>query len=531
MSGRRKAVIGGVALLVSLVLLLVSIPIARGWDGDLRTLLAAYTWSSSNTDATGYFYNSYTGMGVKGYSSQYIGVAGYGYGYGTYGSASYSYGQGVRGYSSGSYGTGVYAYAPGSSAYGVYSYSPYYIGVYGRGGSDSGDYGGYFYGFEGVHGTATGSNGYGTWGSAYGSYGIGAYGYGPYYIGVMGYGCKGVYGYARCSNSQGVYGYASTSAGEGVRGTTAGYAGDGVTALATSSYGYGMDSAGTGYGGLGIRAWAYGTGGWGGVFGSSYYRGIYADGASGYYDAYFPDMIYAGGTVVSSLGMSFVALNDGSEPLAPGDLVAFSGFVATDGSSEPAMAVVKASGASRGTIIGVMQSAYVKEAGVEMQSPLSMAEAAMSAAALQKQEVSPPEVEVLPGEKSAPQGESLPSLGPELEREAVEVVPQVTPDQVAPAQMEKVPVAADAGHFVEGSAEPGQYVVVMVQGIARVNVDASSGAIQAGDTVVASGTAYATAASRADAQARGGVSPMVIGRALEPLEAGKGTIYVFVNVR
>jgi hypothetical protein len=551
MFGKRKAVINGVALLASLALLLVSVPVAKGWDGDLRTLLAAYTWSSSNTDATGYFYNSSTGMGLRGYSSGYMGLAGYGSGYGTYGNARASTGQGVRGYSS------------GTAGYGVYGYSSQNVGVYGRGGTSSGDYGGYFYGFEGVRGYATGSNGYGVWGTATGtygqgahgyasgSYGFGVYGYSPYYIGVYGrgglssgdygvygYGCTGVYGYASCSSSRGVYGYASLSNGEGVRGYTGGQGGDGVTAYATSSYGYGVDSLATGYAGHGIRATASGANAWAGIFRSATYRGLYADGASGYYDAYFPDVIYAGGTVVSALGMSFIALNEGGEVLEPGDLVALSGFMAPDGSSEPAMAVTKVNGANSGAFIGVVQSAYVKEAPAEMQPLPTVAEVAVGAAkdvdaaVFQKESAPLPQAEVVAGEDAlSEEGAPLPPPTEFEQQGAIEAAPEVAPYSLTSVQQEESQVDADVGHFVEGGAEPGQYVVVVVQGIAPVKVDASAAPVKAGDALVASGSGYAQASSRARVEALGKAIPMVIGRALESFETGKGTIYVFVSVR
>ena len=530
MFGKRKAVINSVALLVSLALLLVSVPVAKGWDGVLRPLLAAYTWSSSNTDATGYFYNSSSGRGAKAYSVGYTGFSGYGQGTGVYGNARASNG------------SGVYGYCAGSSCNGVVGYGPNHNGVLGQGGTGSGDYGGYFYGFEGVRGIAVGSNGFGTWGHATGSYGIGAYGYsagsrgiGAYgynyhNIGVYGYGCGyGVYGYARCSSGRGVYGYTAASAGEGVRGYTAGYCGDGVTAYATNSYGYGVDSAATGYGGHGIRAQATGTGGWGGLVRSAKYRGLFADGAPGYYDAYFPDAIYAGGTVVSGSGMSFIALNDGSEALEPGDLVALSSFVAADASSEPVMAVARVNGANSGAFLGVVQAAYVMEAPVEMQPQVTAAEALDAPSVLEKELAPLLEFESFESDKELP-----PEVAPPLPvppgplQEEIGVALEMAPDVAAPAPEQEIPVDADSGYFVEGSAEPGQYVLIVVQGIARVNVDASAAPVQAGDTLVALGSGYATAAAKTQA---GGLVEVVIGRALEALEAGKDAIYVFVNVR
>jgi hypothetical protein len=310
-----------------------------------------------------------------------------------------------------------------------------------------------------------------------------------------------------------------------------------VTAYATNSYGYGADASATGYRGVGIRGQATGTQAWAGSFASAKYHGIYADGASGYCDAYFPDRIYAGGTIISGSGMSFIALNDGSEALEPGDLVALSGFVAADAFSEPVMAVAKVNGANSGAFVGVVQAAYVMEAPVEMQPQVTAAEAD-AAGALDALAVAPlPEFESFESDEELPPevAPPLPVL-PELPQEEIGVAPEMAPDAAAPAPEQEIPVDAASGyfvdaasgHFVEGSAEPGQYVLIVVQGIARVNVDASAAPVQAGDTLVAFGAGYATAAAQTQA---GGLVEVVIGRALEALEAGKDAIYVFVNVR
>ena len=91
-------------------------------------------------------------------------------------------------------------------------------------------------------------------------------------------------------------------------------------------------------------------------------------------------------------------------------------------------------------------------------------------------------------------------------------------------------VEAAAGRFAEGSVEPGQYAIVTIQGFVPVRVDALQ-PIRAGDWVVAlpeGGVAAVSGDMYARALSRGAVS---VGRALESLESGSGTIYVYVNFR
>ena len=191
MRRKKLKLVGVVGLIVSLSLVLASAVAADPSEPEAAE--AVYTWACSSSDACGRFQNSGSGYGVEGYTTGSSAR-------GVYGNSSGSSGQGVRGYSS------------GASGYGVYGRSPYYIGVRGEAGTGSGDYGGYFTGYEGVHGIDSGSDGYGTSGEASGTYG------------------------------RGVYGYAS------------------------------------------------GTSGYGGFFRSSSYRGMFANGASGQFDGYFPDV-------------------------------------------------------------------------------------------------------------------------------------------------------------------------------------------------------------------------------------------------
>ncbi len=106
--------------------------------------------------------------------------------------------------------------------------------------------------------------------------------------------------------------------------------------------------------------------------------------------------------------------------------------------------------------------------------------------------------------------------------------------------------------MVEGSAAPGQQVIIVIQGIAKVNVDASSRSIQAGDTLMAAGNGHAVSLATTslaapeddeNANAREGESEsedtatrptpsaLLVGQALETLESGSGSIYVLIGNR
>ena len=208
---------------------------------------------------------------------------------------------------------------------------------------------------------------------------------------------------------------------------------------------------------------------------------------------------------------------------------ALSGFVAADASSEQVMAVAKVNGANSGAFLGVVQAAYVMEAPVEMQPQVTAAEALDAPPVLEKERAPLLEFESFESDKELPPEVAPPlPVPPGLLQEEIGVALEMAPDVAAPAPEQEIPVDADSGYFVEGSAEPGQYVLIVVQGIARVNVDASAAPVQAGDTLVALGSGYATAAAQTQA---GGLVEVVIGRALEALEAGKDAIYVLVNVR
>jgi hypothetical protein len=75
---------------------------------------------------------------------------------------------------------------------------------------------------------------------------------------------------------------------------------------------------------------------------------------------------------------------------------------------------------------------------------------------------------------------------------------------------------------VAGSVAPGDYLLIVVQGLAQVRVDAAPSAVQPGDTL------YAGAATRAATLEAAETGIPVIGRALEPLAEGSGLIWVLV---
>jgi hypothetical protein len=89
------------------------------------------------------------------------------------------------------------------------------------------------------------------------------------------------------------------------------------------------------------------------------------------------------------------------------------------------------------------------------------------------------------------------------------------------------------GASLEGAAQPGESLLLVVQGPARVKVSAAAGAIQAGDLLSSSAQA-GVAASTAKIAVEGAQTALpgtVFAKALEALESGEGWIYVFVTLQ
>jgi hypothetical protein len=220
----------------------------------------------------------------------------------------------------------------------------------------------------GVYGKSTGGNGVTGYSedayavSGYDGGSTQAHGYGGYFTSLNG---VGVYGYSQASSyytnmyAPGVYGRSVNGAGV---------------------YGKGDGSSWPAYGGVfegRVGLSARGTGsssvdGYAGTFVSEAYRGIYAIGQSGWYDAYFAGTggIFSNGGVFSSSASRTLAVNGGDELLQPGDVVAIAGIAESPQGGEPLLAVRRADAANGEAVIGVA----VQAMQAEMKTPEGMAD-------------------------------------------------------------------------------------------------------------------------------------------------------------
>jgi hypothetical protein len=241
------------------------------------------------------------------------------------------------------------------------------------------------------------------------------------------------------------------------------------------SYGLLIDNDNTAGNGDGLRVYTRHSDStvWAAVFAYNYGTSpaVYADSA-GTYSGYFQDNIYVAGSCVGCT-LVYLARNDGAEPLEEGDLVVATGVTALAGNESPVLRVRRAGtdGDAQQAIAGV-----VLERGVLVTSP--------------------------PKEPAAEGGE--PTAGP----------------------------TEDIQH-AEGPVAPGDYLFLVVQGVARVKVDASAGAITAGQRLAGAGLAgHARALRTLTVEgvlvAEGAAT---VGVALESLEAGTGLISVLVNLQ
>ena len=84
-----------------------------------------------------------------------------------------------------------------------------------------------------------------------------------------------------------------------------------------------------------------------------------------------------------------------------------------------------------------------------------------------------------------------------------------------------------------GPASPGDYMLLVVQGPALVKASAEAGAIQPGDLLSSSGTAgYAAKVTEVTIDGvRMALPGAVLCKALEPLDADEGLIYVYVTLQ
>lgn len=217
--------------------------------------------------------------------------------------------------------------------------------------------------------------------------------------------------------------------------------------------------------------WGYANdGGYGAQITSNNYRGMYVDGdfaapagTGGWFDAVFAGDVgidvngACTGCVVASL-----VRNDGTLPLEPGDLVAVNGISANldPGSARPMMTVERFTGGEG--LIGVVFKGYVSEVV---------------------------EFEVQPA-AGLPEGE----------------VPEIR--------------ERESGHVRDGAIAPGQYLIIVHQGLAEVHVDGFDERVGAGSTLVA-GT---------DGLALTGTQGLRVGKALESSRSD-GRVWAFVDIR
>ncbi len=215
---------------------------------------------------------------------------------------------------------------------------------------------------------------------------------------------------------------------------------------------------------------------YGGYFTSQNYRGLYVEGDSGWFDAYFDgnvgiyvaDDIHAVGDITaggSKTGYVVdIALNDGRESLELGDVVVITGAADPVLGSIPVPRVRKASGANSTAVIGVVDRQFV------------------------------------------------------------------TPSKEVGAQETEADSAGDfvdsTASMAEGGIARGEYVGVVTLGSFRaIKVDASYGAIQPGDLLVSSDT---------PGHAMRATNPQVgtiIGKALGSLDSGTGVIPVLITLQ
>lgn len=229
--------------------------------------------------------------------------------------------------------------------------------------------------------------------------------------------------------------------------------------------------------GDGLRAYANTSKGtnWAAVFAvnSGTSPALYAS-SGGTYAGYFMDDIFVAGNCVGCT-LVYLARNDGVEPLEEGDLVIASGLTSLARSEEPVL-LVRRAGTAGDALAAQQAVAGVVLARGELQTSTPK---------------EPAEGRALPGEST--QG---------VQR-------------------------------ARGPAAPGDYIFLVVQGVAHVKVDASAGAIATGQRLAGAGLAGHARALRTVTVEGMSVAEGVptLGIALEPLEAGTGLISVLVNLQ
>ncbi len=279
---------------------------------------------------------------------------------------------------------------------------------------------------------------------------------------------NGVFGSSR--DSAGVYGISAN--GKGVYGETTSPDMDndaGVWGQVWSGNGVAVRGSKYGASGVGVSGTNSGSAGSGVAGTSSNYIGVWGDTelASHNWGLYTPDNLYALNHALAGAVMQVVQ-NGGSEPLQPGDVASFSGITApVEKNGPPVIKVSRTASASSTAVAGVVYSRYDY--------------ARMSAA-------------TAAGDTS---------------------------------------LSMDGGLTPPGPVAPGEYMLLVVQGPVQVNASALSGSIRPGDLLAsASAAGFATRAATVSIGGTGAAAPgTVLGKALEPLDAGSRTIYMYVTLQ
>ena len=95
------------------------------------------------------------------------------------------------------------------------------------------------------------------------------------------------------------------------------------------------------------------------------------------------------------------------------------------------------------------------------------------------------------------------------------------------------PAAMNVDATPEGPVSPGEYLLVVIQGPAQVKASALAGSLQPGDLLSSAGRAgyAAKAAEMTFGDVEAAMPGTVLGKVLEPLDAGEALIYIFVTLQ
>jgi hypothetical protein len=329
---------------------------------------------------------------------------------------------------------------------------------------------------------AEANGGMGLYGSSAHNYGVRGFSsnsWGGYFSSSGGYGIRvetsgtDHYDYGAFITAQGGYGVLARSAtNQGVRGEAGNVAGIaqplgavGVVGIGANRGTYGSSSSGVGV--YGVSSSNYGV--WGQ---SSEWRGVTGrtSRADNNYGFYTPDNLFSLNINLAGAVMQ-VMENGGTEPLAPGDVVIFSGInravTAVDG---PIVQVSRADTANSPAVAGVVFSRF-----------------------------------------------NMDAVDPDLE----------SPDDTARDRLAEMEVTPP------GEAAPGEFLLVVVQGPALVKVSGAGGSIQPGD-LLSTGGGMGLAGKAAVMNVNGretAVPGTIFGKALEPLNGTQEMIYVYVTLQ